>query len=422
MDATLNPSAVHRDEPIHDLATKAGTYQMIQTTLGEYLAHLDLFDPTTKNGSWDASILNVPFQRTAIPIKQNPIKRRMLRDMLRGGTLPPTVLVQRPGERPLVVDGLQRTHVSAVGVNALVRRAHGEKAEDFIEDEIAAMEILGQSPLSLDELLKRPFVFQQWSDLEPEELVRLFIVLNAGQQKVSPRHLLEVMGAHIRSMFDSWNLPLLTDRQERENPKRRGKRLPEEEQKIPGITHFRYEFLLDGLCAYVARDPHVKTTKLLQDAGDNVKLTIEEKSIDERITEIGSEVCKADFVWACKDLNAAIKSSYANDPKWVSAVQNNDNFFIPLMAALGDARNNEQTKLALEDRKYKLLEIVKDNEGDPLSLTGDNSQSLSGIQGRINSNIGRRQRAIVYGAFRRYFRVGTEDISYPIDWRHASLD
>ena len=395
---------------------------MIRTTLGEYLTRLELFDPATKNGSWDVSLLNVPFQRAVIPIKKNAIKRRMLRDMLRGGTLPPTVLVARADERDLVVDGFQRTHVAAVGVDALIKRAKGEKADDFIEEEISAMESLGQNLLSLDELLERPFVFQLWRDLEPEELVRLFIVLNAGQQKVSPRHLLEVMASQIRSMFDSWGLPLLTDRQERENPKRRARRVENAEQQVAGITHYRYELLLDGLCAYVARDPHVKTSKLLQEAGDSVKLTVEEKSIDERITEIGSEVCKADFVWACKDLNQAIKKRYAEEPKWCYAVQNNDNFFIPLMAALGDARTTEQVKLALEDRKSKLLDIIQSGDVDPLVLAEDSSQSLSVIQGRINSNIGRRQRAVVYGAFRRYFRFGTEDTSYPIDWRHASMD
>lgn len=409
---------------IRDLATKAGSYRMVQTTLGDYLSELNLYDPTTKNGGWDATLLNVPFQRAVIPIGKNAIKRRMLRDMLRGGTLPPTVLVDRQDDeqRPLVVDGLQRTHVAAVGVHALVKRANGEKAEDYVEAEIAAMEKLGQKPLSLDELLKRPFMFQQWKNLEPEELVRLFIVLNAGQQKVSPRHLLEVMASHIRTMFDSWQLPLLTDRQEKETPKRRGRRPAGEEQPTSGRTHFRYEFLLDGLCAYVARDPHIKTTGLIQGAGENMKLTVEEKSIDERITEIGSEVCKADFVWAGDSLNQLIKLKYADNLKWRDAIQNNDNFFIPLMAALGDARTNEQAKLSLEDRKAKLLDIIQNGSDDPLMLTTDSSQSLSEIQARINSNIGRRQRNVVYGAFRRYFRHGTEDTSYPIDWRHASLD
>ena len=413
---------VNENDFVRDLATKNGRYRMVHTTLGKYLTDLDLFDPKSKNGGWDAAMLNVPFQRAVIPIKKNPIKRRMLRDVLRGGTLPPTVLVRRPEERDLVIDGLQRTHVGAVAVQTLIKLARGEKAEDFIEEEISAMEKIDQAVLPLDELLARPFVFQEWRDLEPEELVRLFIVLNAGQQKVSPRHLLEVMGAHIRSMFDSWDLPLLTDRQERENPKRPGRRPADEEQRAAGINYFRYEFLLDGLCAYVARDPHVKTSKLLQEAGDNVKLTVEEKSIDERITEIGSEVCKADFVWACRVLNQAIKLTYAEDPKWRYAVQNNDNFFIPLMAALGDARANEQAKPALEDRKSKLMEIITSSDEDPLALSGENSQSLTAIQGRINSNIGRRQRNVVYGAFRRYFRSGTDDTSYPVDWRHASLD
>ena len=86
------------------------------------------------------------------------------------------------------------------------------------------------------------------------------------------------------------------------------------------------------------------------------------------------------------------------------------------------ARKNDQARTALEDRKAKLLEIIVSGDEDPLVLADDSSDSLSTIQGRINSNIGRRQRAVVYGAFRRYFRKGTDDLSYPIEWREALLD
>jgi hypothetical protein len=396
---------------------------MVNTTQGDYLASLGLYDPATRQARWDVSLLNVPFQRAVIPIQKNPIKQRMLRDLLRGGTLPPTVLYYRPDARPTVLDGLQRSHTATTAADALAARARDEKATGFVEDQIAEMRRLGQEPLSLDEFLARPFIYQEWRDLEPEELVRLFIVLNAGQQKVSPRHLLEVIGGHIREMFESWGLPLLTERQERESPRKRGRRSSaEDQQAISGLSHFRYEFLLDGLCAYVGRDPHAKTTKLIQEAGDSMQLSAEEKSIDERITEIGSEVCRADFIWACRDLNWAIKQKYETVPKWIYAVQNNDNFFIPLMAALGDARMNDQAKPAIEDRKAKLLEIIQNGDEDPLVLASDSSQSLNAVQGRINSNIGRRQRAVVYGAFRRYFRRGTDDPSYPIEWREALLD
>jgi hypothetical protein len=428
-----NFGPLEEGESIRDLATKTGTYRMVRTTVGDYLALLGLFDPATRTGAWDVSVVNVAFQRATIDIKKNAIKRRMLRDLLRGGTVPPTVLAVRTGNtddalaprpeaRNLIIDGLQRTHVVTVGAVSLRSIAQGDAIEDFVRKEIAEMEQLGQRPLSLDEFLRRPFNFQLWRDLEPEELVRLFILLNAGQQKVSPRQLLEVMGAHIRAMFESWGLPLLTERQERENPRRRTRRAVEEGRPIAGISHFRYDLLLDGLCAYLARNPHIKTSMLLQDAGDVVKLSVEDKSVEERITEIGSEVCKADFVWACKEFNQTIKRKYASEPRWVYAIQNNDNFFIPLMAALGDARNVEQARPALEDRKAKLVEIVSNGADDPLALIADNDDHLYGIQARINSNIGRRQRAVVYGAFRRYFRQGTTDSSNPIDWRLASLD
>jgi hypothetical protein len=55
-----------------------------------------------------------------------------------------------------------------------------------------------------------------WRDLLPDELVRLFMILNVGQQKVSARHLLEVMGSEVRNMFEEWGLRLLTEREEKQ--------------------------------------------------------------------------------------------------------------------------------------------------------------------------------------------------------------
>ena len=51
----------------------------------------------------------------------------------------------------------------------------------------------------------------------------------------------------------------------------------------------------------------------------------------------------------------------------------------------------------------------------------DDSDSLANIQGSIRSNIGRRQRAVVYSAWRRYFLLGLQDPNYPIEWRTALL-
>jgi hypothetical protein len=51
-----------------------------------------------------------------------------------------------------------------------------------------------------------------WYDLEPDELVRLFILLNAGQQKVSARHLLEVERAQLSARFRSRGLRMMTER------------------------------------------------------------------------------------------------------------------------------------------------------------------------------------------------------------------
>jgi hypothetical protein len=403
--------------PVRDFATKDGSYLMKEAPVGQYLELLGLYDPSTRTATWDASIIHADFQRAILPIKKNPIKRRMFRDLLRGGTLPPVVLYdQDQDNRPLVVDGLQRTHVSTKALTALLALERGDALEEFAQEELEAMKELDQAPLSVDDFLQRPIVFQLWRDLDADELVRLFMVLNVGQQKVSPRHLLEVMGRHLKEMFQEWDLTLMTERQEKEQPRRRGRRTrtSTEETHLPP---YRYEYLLDGLYAYVARDPQVKTSALLQRDGETPKLALEE-----RVTEIGSELSRADFRWVCRDLNDAITEKYSTDPKWRVAIQSSDNFFIPLMAALGDARHNERARAFVEDRKTKLIELIKtSDESDPLAFARDDSDSLANIQGSIRSNIGRRQRAVVYSAWRRYFLLGLQDPNYPIEWRTALL-
>lgn len=401
---------------IRDFATTKGTYVIQGVTVGEYLETLRLYDPRTRAANWGASLVQASFQRAIFPIHKNPIKRRMFRDLTRGGTLPPIVLyIRGEGLRVLIVDGLQRTDVLTQALVALLALERDEKLEDFAKEELDAMAEIGQKPLSVDEFLKRPVVLQTWKDLDMDELVRLFMVLNVGQQKVSPRHLLEVMGDQLREMFKNWGLSLLTEREEKEQPrKRRGSAAGD--GVVPGLTHFRYEYLIDGLAAYVSRDPQVKTSSLLQKT-DSPNLALEE-----RITEIGSELCRADFVWVCRDLNEAIQGRYREDPKWRVAIQNSDNFFIPLMAALGDARHNQKARAALEDRKTKLIELIRTSQdADPLVLSRDTSDGLANILAEIRSNIGRKQRAVVYSAWRRYFRIGLEDPTYPIDWRVASL-
>ena len=404
---------------VRDLATKEGTHTMQRTTVGEYLARLGLYDPKARTTTWDASI-TAAFQRAALPIHKNAIKRRMLRDLLRGATLPPIVLYERDrNQRVQIVDGLQRTHVQTEGLSALLALERNNGPKDFAREELEAMNDLAQSPISVDEFLDRPVFLQVWRDLFPDELVRLFMILNVGQQKVSPRHLLEVMGADLRRMFEDWGLKLLTEREETEQPRRRRPRsgVIAKDAVIPGMTHFRYEYLLDGLVAYVSRNPQVKTSEILQGKADAPNLALEE-----RVTEIGSELCRADFTWVCRELNDVIQERYREDPKWRFAIQNSDNFFIPLMAALGDTRHNERARIALEDRKAKLIEVVRSNQDqDPLWLSRNESDSLNTILEGIRSNIGRKRRGVVYNAWRRYFRFGLEDPRYPIEWRTAHL-
>jgi len=417
MQTTQPITGLNRELPevIADLATEQGTYTLTMSTVGEYLSQLGLYNADVPGASFDPAIA-ASFQRIALDIGKNPIKQRMLRDLCRGGTLPPLVVVERPSQsRSLeIIDGLQRTHVLTEALRALIAHEAGQQLEEYAVAQFTAIKDQGQKVLTVKDFSARPVVLQVWRDLQPDELVRLFMILNAGQQKVSPRHLLEVIHADLRTMFDSWGMRLLTEKEEKMVPKRRGRKSPEA-MVIPSVTHFRFEYLVDGLIAYVSRDPQIKTRALLEDS-DGIS-----QRLSERVVEVGSEACKSDFQWACVDLNKLINKKYADVPKWRGIIQTSDNFFIPLMAALGEARASTRTRVLLDQRKSELLEAVRDSmDEDPFRFFAGGSDSLEKILDEVKSNIGRRRRAIVFFAWRAFFRQGIYEQNNPIDWRGAS--
>lgn len=410
--STIPAPQAFRSEPVRDLATARGYYVAVRTTVGEYLASLGLFDQASHRTTWDISVVHADFQRALIDIKKNGVKKTMLRDVMRGGTLPPVCLAVNGDDRdlrPVIVDGLQRTHVELTATKALIAHEAGEELEPFVAQVFQGISELRQCPLNVNDHLLRPFEYHLWYDLDPDELVRLFILLNAGQQKVSARHLLEVMGTQLSAMFRSWGLPMMTERQRREQVGKRGTDRP-----IEGVNVFRYEYLINALVAYVDRNPHMKTTTLLQDLSQG-------GSLDERITDIDAE-CRADIVWVFRDLNQAIAAKYEGHPQWEHAVMSSDTFTYPLLAALGAARDFPAGRPAIEDRKEKLLQLLNGPSDDPLALVGEGPERLGTILAGISSNIGRRRRVITFGAFRRYFRHGPEQLDYPLDWDLAQND
>lgn len=401
-------------EPIRDLATERGNYILEAVAIGDYLACLGLFDPDTRDVRFDQSMA-ATFQRAALDIRQNPIKQRMFRDLCRGCSLPPLVVHQGSDQPRLfeIIDGLQRTHVLTEVLRALLTLEAGGQLEDYAQAQIEALNQRNQNVLKANEFLGRAVVLQVWRDLQHDELVRLFMVLNAGQQKVSPRHLLEVIHGKLRTLFETWGMRLLTEKEENLIPKRRGRK-PPEAMAIPSAIHFRYEFLIDGVVSYVSHDPQIKTRRVLEDHGG-----IDDR-LGERIIEIGEELCKADLQWACLKLNRLINRRYADTPKWRSIIQASDNFFIPLMSALGEAREKVQPASILDQRKNEILAIITNSwHDDPLRFYTGGANSLERVLDDVKSNIGRRRREIVHVAWQSFFIDGIFEADFPINWRGA---
>lgn len=406
------PDAPSLGMPVRDFSTSRATWTIRQGTVGDYLARFSVYDPAERSIIAD----NIPdsvYQRAKIEISKNAIKKRMLRDLLRGGTLPAVVTVERSDGKYEIADGLQRTHVLTVAAEGLLALERGEQTSREVRAQLKEMEDQGQKPLDLDDFLAQPLVEQVWRELDSDEKLRLFMVLNVGQQKVSPRHLLEVAQSDVRATFEDWGIKLLTEREEKETPRPRGRR-PKDAPTAPNtVAHYRYELLIDSLQAYVSGDPHIKTRKLLEGDGPSEKF-------DTRITEVGSEACRDDFKWVCLELNHRIQERYEGNSKWEMAVQVADNFLIPMFAALGKAREEADTGSTVQHHQQELLELLDQPGDDPLNLCSG-PDSLDSIYEKVRSNIGRRQRAIAFFAWRNFFLKGPSRADYALNWRDAEI-
>ena len=297
-------SRIHRD-----LSTVNGHTKVIEMTIGEYLEKLGFYNGETLSENWSG--VSTDFQRGIIGMKSNTIKQTMLRDLLRGCILPPLV-VYDDNDNYQIIDGLQRTSVIFEALKIILAlEANNEadpskpstKIEPYAGDVINEITEAGYSPLNKESFLTRPVIIQLWSNLSHNELRRLFMVLNHSQQRVSNRHLLEIDRIELRSIFVDWGLPVITVPQQKLNP-RVGR--PKAGTMVPQSFHF--EYFVNGLIAYVKGDQHTKTSTTV--SNDDKLVHDDSDMLNNRVIEIGNELCEADFKWICLVLNDIVQKKY----------------------------------------------------------------------------------------------------------------
>jgi hypothetical protein len=308
-----------------DLSTERGERATVKTTNGQYLEMLGLWDPVRRVAIWNPDTLRMDIQRATIKIERNAVKLTMVRDLMRGGLLPPTCLVEESDAEEMlkraVVDGLQRAHCKTIALIKLLDIEAGAELDETGTDLVDSIKAMGQRPLLVDEFLARPFEYQLWRNLTAGEVVRLFMLLNAGQQKVTPRHLLEIMLHPLQRLFAEWGVPLITERDRKVMGRRR-----KTDPVIEGQTVYSYERLLAGLAAYLDQDPHMRTKQLVETALDDTKWGA---GIESRMMQVGDETLKDDLSWVFLRLNEAMKTTYASVPAWTYAIMQADTFVFP---------------------------------------------------------------------------------------------
>ena len=241
---------------------------------------------------------------------------------------------------------------------------------------------------------------QVWSDLDHQEWTKLFIILNTGQQKVNPRHLLEVDQSELYQIFVDWGLPTTTMPSEKDHPIPRGRK-PDKEV-LAEMKQFRFENLINGLIAYNNPNQHIKTSPTLH---------------DKSAVSINSEYCEINFKWVCIELNNIIRKK--SGVKKEHNILFGEAFFIPLMAAIGWARQDPTTMPQVEFRQSDLINLLEGSKLDDPMVLEDEKRGLNNIVLDSKSNIGKKRRDMIYYPWKDYLRIGATNPSYPINWQEG---
>ena len=393
--------------PYRDLSTINGSSQVVQLTVEGYLRKLNLWNGESVSDL--ESDTAAKFQRGVLDINTNKIKQQMFHDLLIGATLPP-LIVYSDGDSWEIVDGLQRTSVIVEALKTIIIEEVGsekEKIKKFASVKLKEMDDNGETRLTSDEFLARPLVVQCWTDLEPDELTKLFMILNRSQQRVSDRHLLEVTRAELYETFVNWGLPVTSQRSEKEHPGHKGRRSKAEIAAHPELVKphaYKFEYLINGAIAYATQDQHTKTIKTLHE---------DDTVFNQNLDIIRSDRCEYDFKWVCGDLNKIMLAKYgkSKDNILLSEV-----FFIPLMAVLGWARTDTMAMSLVESRQSELIGLLNKSEtADPMVLE-DTARGLNNIAISMEVSVGKKKRNMIYHSWKQYFIYGALDKSYPVNW------
>jgi len=328
------------------------------------------------------------FQRRLFDIKRKLVYNKLVRDLVKGVVIPTISIyiedideiiqnMEVDQEKIRILDGLQRTNCILYAYELLKNPEYDRLTYDKIED-----------PMPIKNFLSKPIRVEIWTNLTVNGILYKMISLNAGQTRMDEEHQFEVL-----------ELPLLKELEKQNiNVFRKS-----EDRKRKGAHGFLLSNIVEGVIAYNYESPFPNKQATAISLLD--RLDVYKKRHDSTIVK--SEVVMNDLLWVLKDLHENIEIAYDTFPefKWILAEK--DTFFIPLMAAIGKARNEIED---IEDAKAHLIEILKLDLDDPFNL-----KTFENISSSYTSGIGHKRRKLVYLAFLSYFR----GLAIDIDWNMA---
>ena len=325
-----------------DHSTQHGEVTYRTMPLGDYLHALNIWDPKSQTIHFDADKIAISIQRTPISLHQrNHILERMVASLLQGGILPAIALHEDLYGNFTIIDGLQRSNCLTRGLEYLIHRDKEEPVPDWVQPILTQL-AESSKLLPVEDYLKIPIFLQIWKGLTNAELIRTFMALNLGQQKVSLRHLLEVLNPQLQELFAQWGIPIRTERGERTaekpaKPRGRPKRKPitEGDGEAIVIPPYRLEYLTNAARAYCEQNPQVRTKAAMEATYKTDGFSDMGSDTVKRLMDLGEATAKQDFQWLFTAIATEMSRIYRDNPRWRSTILDQDNVTFPADGSTG---------------------------------------------------------------------------------------
>lgn len=397
-----------------DPTTDGASWALTVMTVGVYLESMGV----RANGTYDSTrIITTEAQRTILKITAKSKKAKMMRHVMRRGPVPTVIMTIKNGMlSPL--DGLQRGDVHTLVAQALLMLKHDPAVilPQAQAEAIKTLAELGHPITDLDAFLESPMKVEIWRSLNTKEEDEKFGTWNLDQTPISTKHMTEILHSDLRVRLNAMGILTVTEKEKKSA-------VPGEESKV--TRKKKADEPVNPL--FVVRDlaavQVVLFGYLTASRNANRASMLEERAhgrIHDKWEQYGDAMVTEDMKWFYHELLPALHKAYdaSDSPAGKQIKSESETFTVPVMAALGYARQEKIDSVKIKGWQDELIEALSKEEADPLGLWGS-LQSWSNLleSSELKGSVGEKARKLSYYGWRNGITQGM-----PFDWEKALRD